>query len=84
MSAPESFQSREVGVTQPACPIAAVADVRGTDARRRERDRPDGVAQGFQVSLYKVDPRVDETACNLLSKDFCRTSDAGKVVESGP
>jgi hypothetical protein len=50
-------------------PVQSVADVRRTDARRRERDGPDGVAQGFQVSLYKVDPSICVTACNLLSKD---------------
>jgi hypothetical protein len=43
--------------------------VRRTDARRRERDSPEGVTQGFQVSVYKVDPRIDVFARNLLSKD---------------
>ena len=29
--------------------------MRSTDARSRERDRPEGVTQGFQVILNKVD-----------------------------
>ncbi|MCW3733709.1 hypothetical protein, partial [Burkholderia cenocepacia] len=37
-------------------PVRPVADVRGADARRRERDTPIGVVQRFHVSLYKVDP----------------------------
>lgn len=43
--------------------------MRSTDARRRERNRPEGVTHGFQVILYKVDPRVDSCARNLFSKD---------------
>jgi hypothetical protein len=66
MSAPVSFQSRLVGVTHP---VRSVPDVRRTDARRRKRDTPEGVAQGFQVSLYKVEPRVCVFARNLFSKD---------------
>jgi len=61
-----SFQSRVVGVGHP---VEAIADVRGTDARSRKRDGPEGVTQGFQVSVYKVDPRIDVFARNLLSKD---------------
>jgi len=55
-------------------PIQPVSDVRSTDARRRKRDRPDGVIQGFQVSLYKVEPRICVLARNLLSKDDCRAA----------
>ena len=65
-------------------PVEPVTDVRSTDARRRERDRPDSVTQGFQVSLYKVDPRVCVAACNLLSKDDCRLALLDEVEESGP
>ena len=53
-------------------------------ARRRERDRPDSVIQGFQVSVYKVDPRVCVFACNLLSKDDCRLKLADEVLEGWP
>jgi hypothetical protein len=48
--------------------------VRRTDARRRERDSPEGVTQGFQVSVYKVDPRLDSFTRNLLSKDDWRAA----------
>ena len=76
-----SPQSRIVGVTHPE---QSVTDVRRTDARRRKRDGPEGVTQGFQVSVYKVDPRVDSFARNLLSKDDCRAALGDNVVEGGP
>lgn len=78
---PPSFQSRVVGVGHPVVPVP---DVRRTDARRRERDTPEGVTQGFQVSVYKVDPIVDSFACNLLSNDDCRLALGDEVVEGGP
>jgi len=65
-------------------PVEPVPDVRRTDARRRKRDRPEGVIQGFQVSAYKVDPRVCVFACNLLSKDDCRLALFDEVMEVGP
>ena len=77
----ESFQSRVVGVTHP---VRSVSDVRRTDARRRERDTPEGVAQRFQVSVYKVDPRFDSLARNLLSKDCWRAALLNEVEEGGP
>lgn len=41
-----------------------------TDPRSRERSGPNGVAQSFQVSLYKVDPSVGESSArSLFSKD---------------
>jgi hypothetical protein len=67
--------SLDVSLTLGVChPVEAVSDVRSTDARSRERDRPDPVSHGFQVSLYKVDPRVCVLARNLLSKDDCRAA----------
>jgi hypothetical protein len=65
-------------------PVAAVSDVRRADARRRERDGPESVAQGFHVSAYKVDPRVDSLCRNLLSKDDCRAALADEVVPGRP
>jgi hypothetical protein len=65
-------------------PIKPVSDVRRTDARRRERDRPEGVTHGFQVIAYKVDPRVSVLARNLFSKDDCRSALFDEVVEMGP
>lgn len=56
--------------------------MRRTDARRRKRDGPEGVSQGFQVSVYKVDPRLDSLARNLLSKDdwrFALTDEPGEA-----
>jgi len=67
-----------------AVPVDPVADVRGADARRRKRDTPEGVTQGFQVSLYKVDPRIRVFARNLLSSDLCRSELIDEVVEGGP
>ncbi|WP_371054243.1 hypothetical protein, partial [Ralstonia pseudosolanacearum] len=45
--------SQAVGVGHPVEPVP---DVRGTDARSRKRDRPEGVTHGLHVILYKVDP----------------------------
>ena len=58
--------------------------MRRTDARRRKRDRPEGVTQGFQVSVYKVDPRIAVLARNLLSNDDCRAALLDEVVEGWP
>src|SRR5574337_981848 len=65
-------------------PIKPVSDMRSTDARRRERNRPDSVTHGFQVSLYKVDPRVCVAARNLLSKDSWRSALLDEPVEVRP
>ncbi len=75
------FQSRAAGVGHP---VEAVSDVRCADARSRERDRPDGVTQVFQVIRYKVDPSVCVAACNLLSKDRCRLTLLDEVVPVRP
>lgn len=58
--------------------------MRGTDARRRKRDRPEGVTQGFQVIVYKVDPRISVFARNLLSKDDWRLALADEVIPGRP
>lgn len=58
--------------------------MRRAAARRRERHTPEGVTQGFQVSVYKVDPRFDSFARNLLSKDDWRPTLSNEVVEGGP
>jgi hypothetical protein len=77
----ESFQSLVVGVTRP---VVSVSDVRRTDARSRKRDTPEGVIQGFHVSVYKVDPRIDVLACNLLSKHSCRSELLDEPVPRRP
>lgn len=74
-------QSLAAGVSHP---VKSVSNVRRTDARRRERDRPEGVTQGFHVSVYKVDPRVCVFARNLLSKDDCRLALFDEMVEGWP
>jgi len=58
--------------------------VRSADARSRERDSPEGVAQGFHVSLYKLDPRLCVLARNLLSKDDCRSALRDEALEVRP
>ena len=76
-----------VGVAQPHIaghPVQSVPDVRSADARSRERDSPKGVTHGFQVSLYKVDPRICVLACNLLAKNRCRSALADEVSEHRP
>ena len=78
---PPSFQSRVVGVGHP---VESVADVRGTDARSRERTRPDPVTHGFHVILYKVDPRVCVFARNLFSQDSWRATRSDEMMEVRP
>lgn len=65
-------------------PVRSVSDVRSTDARSRKRDRPEGIAHGFQVILYKVEPRLCVTACNLLTKEDSRAALANEVVPGRP
>jgi hypothetical protein len=65
-------------------PIRSVADVRGADARSRERNTPEGVTHAFQVSVYKVDPSIDSLACNLLAKDDCRATLVDEMLPGGP
>jgi len=76
-----SFQSLVVGVTHPE---KAISDVRRTDARRRKRDCPEGVTHGFQVNLYKVDPRFCVLARNLLSKHDWRSALLDDPMEVWP
>jgi hypothetical protein len=64
--------------------VEPVSDVRSADARSRERDRPEGVAQVFQVILNKVEPRPAVLARNLLSKEDCRVALADEVVPGRP
>lgn len=73
--------SAAVGVGHP---IRTVTDVRGTDARRRKRDSPEGIFHGFQVSLYKVEPRLRVLACNLLTKEFSRAALADEPGKMWP
>lgn len=42
------------------------------------------MTQAFHVSLYKVDPRIDVLARNLLSKDRCRHSLTDEMEEVRP
>jgi len=65
-------------------PVQPVSDVRSTDARSRERDRPKGVVQDFQVIVNKVEPRFCTLVRNLLSKEDWRAALADEVVPSGP
>ena len=58
--------------------------MRRADARSRKRDRPKGVTHGFQINLYKVDPRFCVFARNLFSKDDWRPTLGDEVVSCGP
>jgi hypothetical protein len=58
--------------------------VRCADARSRERDRPEGVTQGFHVSVYKVDPNICVFTCNLLTKDDWRLTLADEILPGWP
>jgi hypothetical protein len=58
--------------------------MRRTDARRRKRECPDGIIQGFQVSVYKVEPRLCVFTCNLLTNNSSRAALRDEVVSVGP
>mgnify|MGYP003338890493 FL=1 len=46
-----------LGVGHPLCgEVQSLSDVRRTDARSAEIERPDGVVRCFHVSVYKVEP----------------------------
>lgn len=62
----------------------ALSDMRSTDARSAQIDRPDGVVLSFQVSLNKVEPTEAVFARNLLSKDLRRSADANEMVPVRP
>jgi hypothetical protein len=85
MSAPLSFQSLVVVVTQPLSnKPEALADVRGADARSAQISRPKGVARCFHVRLYSVEPSEAVLARNLLSKHNWRTALGDEAIELGP
>jgi hypothetical protein len=81
---PSGYLRPPFGVRGVGQPESAVADVRRTEARRRKRDTPEGVIQGFQVSLYKVDPRLCTFVCNLFASDDDRFALADEPFSSGP
>jgi hypothetical protein len=58
--------------------------MRRTDARRRKRDTPEGVAHCFQVSVYKVDPSGRSATCNLFAKALDRLALADEFERGGP
>jgi hypothetical protein len=62
----------------------SLADMRGTDARSAQIERPDGVILGFQVSLNKVEPLKAIFRRNLLSKDDARSALRDESVPHRP
>jgi len=64
--------------------VQPLPDVRRTEARSAEIERPCGVVQTFQVSLYKVEPSPTALACNLLSKHDARAALCNEVVPVRP
>lgn len=64
--------------------VEPLPDVRGTDARRAEIKRPEGVALSFHVSLYNVEPSKAVLARNLFTKDDVRLALADEPLECGP
>jgi hypothetical protein len=46
-----------------------LSDVRRTDARSAQINRPEGVLRSFHVSVNKVEPSKSVLARNLLAKD---------------
>ena len=54
--------------------VKSLALVRRTDAASRKTTRPKGVADSFQVSLYKVEPTLADSGFNLLAKYRARAA----------
>ena len=65
-------------------PVQTLSLMRRTDAASRKCNRPAGVVRCFQVSRYKVEPRLSSLACNLLAKEPVRSTLADEPVEGGP
>ena len=61
-----------------------LSDVRSADARSRDTDRPEGVAEVFQVSLNKVEPTMASRCFNLLTKDDARSALVDEPMPCGP
>jgi hypothetical protein len=79
------FAGCATGVGQPVSdPPEPLADVRRTDARSAEIDRPCGVARSFQISEYKVEPLKAVLACNLLANDNIRLALGDELEEERP
>jgi hypothetical protein len=84
-SSPPDLKSRICGVGQPLSDEPEpLSDMRRADARSAQIRSPDGVARGFHVSVYKVEPAEAVLARNLLSKDDCRLALADEVVPMRP
>ena len=64
--------------------VDALSDVRRTDARSAQIERPEGVTLSFQVSAYNVEPAKAVAARNLLSKDDWRTPLRNESGKLGP
>jgi hypothetical protein len=58
--------------------------VRRAFARSAQIGTRDGIAQVFQVSKYSGEPFTSVRACNLLSKDRCRTALADEPAKLWP
>jgi hypothetical protein len=65
-------------------PVESLSDMRRTEARSAEIERPAGVVLAFQVSENKVDPSEAVFARNLLSKDDIRAAFADEMEERRP
>jgi len=65
-------------------PKQSLSLVRRADAVCAQNNRPDGVAFGFHVCRYSIEPTVPNCACSLLAKDCVRAALADEPVHRGP
>jgi len=65
-------------------PVVSLPDVRSTEARSAQIDRPAGVTRRFHVRRNKVEPSEAVFACNLLPNNDVRATLADEPVEGGP
>jgi hypothetical protein len=73
-----------VGVGQADAKEEPLTLVRRSNARSRKINRPDGVADAFHVSRYKVEPSKSVFGRNLFAKDCVRSADLDKVEPRRP
>jgi hypothetical protein len=73
--------SHAIGVGHP---MQSLSDVRRTEARRAQIDRPEGIARRFHVSLYKVEPSKSVRARNLFANCHDRSERRSEGFEHGP
>lgn len=65
-------------------PVQSLSDMRRTEARRAQINRPEGVSRRFHVSLYSVEPCEAVLARNLFANCHDRSERQSEGLECWP